>query len=102
MTAGDDLFVVERARSTALAEQLKSLLEAEGIPAFLDPYSAEEVISGEMYSEFTGVDVKVAARDYARAMTALAERHHDSEVLRDLDASDDRAAGQGDAQEAAE
>lgn len=81
MTVGDDLFVVERAPSTALAEQLESLLAAEGIRAFLEPYSAEEVVSGEMYREFTGVDVKVAARDLTRAMAILGGRRHASEVL---------------------
>lgn len=84
MTAGDDLVVIERARSTALAEELQSLLESEGIKSFLDPYSAEEVVAGELYREFTGVDVKVAGRDLVRAKAALLERRRDSEVLNQL------------------
>jgi hypothetical protein len=89
MAAGSDLVVIERARSTALAEELQSLLAAEGVRAFLDPYSADEVVSGELYSEFTGVDVKVAPEDAARARAILGERRHDSEVLNDLEEGDE-------------
>jgi putative signal transducing protein len=84
MPAGNDLVVIERARSTALAEELQSLLEAEGVRAFIDPYSADEVVAGELYTEFTGVDVKVAPADAARARAILLDRKHDSEVLNDL------------------
>src|SRR5436190_106510 len=98
MVAGNDLVVIERAPSTALAEELQSLLEAEGIKAFLDPYSAEEVVAGELYTEFTGVDVKVASGDAARARAIIADRKHDSEVLKEL-GDKDELEGEDEAEE---
>ena len=73
MKADDALVVIERAPSTLLAEELQSLLEAQGIRSFLDPYSAEEVVAGELYTEFTGIDLKVAAKDVSRALGALVD-----------------------------
>jgi Putative prokaryotic signal transducing protein len=76
MSAHDGLVVIERAPSTVLAEELQSLLAASGIDAFVDPWSAEEVVSGELYTEFTGVDVRVRPEDLDRARDILDEAHH--------------------------
>jgi hypothetical protein len=85
------MVVIERAPTTALAEKLQSLLAAQGISAFLDPYTAEEVVSGEMYREFTGVDVSVRSSDAERARRLIDEAHRAGEVLRDLyDRKDER------------
>jgi hypothetical protein len=78
------LIVVERAPTTALAERLQSLLAAQGIDAFLDPYTAEEVVSGELYREFTGVDVCVRVADAERACKLVEEAHRAGEVLKAL------------------
>ena len=82
MTANPDLVVIERAPSTAMAEHLQSLLAASGIDSFIDPYSADEVVAGEMYSEFTGVDVRVRNVDASRARTVLDEAHKAGELLK--------------------
>jgi hypothetical protein len=71
MSAKTELVVLERAPSTAIAESVKSLLAAEGIDSFVDPYSADEVVAGELYTEFTGVDVRVRPEDLERARAAL-------------------------------
>jgi hypothetical protein len=84
MDAQDRLVVVERAKTTALAERLQSLLGAEGIAAFFDPYTAEETVAGEMYREFTGIDVKVRPEDAAKARGVLADAHRAGDVLKDL------------------
>jgi hypothetical protein len=73
MTTGDEMIVLERARSTVMAEELRSLLESEGIEAFLDSYSAEDAVAGEIYTEFAGIDVMVRQRDLDRARRLLAE-----------------------------
>jgi hypothetical protein len=80
----DELIVIERAPSTALAEELQSLLEAEGIKSCLDPYSTEEVIAGELYTEFTGVDVLVRRADAAWAHSVLADVRRAGRYLKAL------------------
>jgi hypothetical protein len=84
MDAQDNLVIIERAPTSALAERLQSLLAAERISAFLDPYTAEEVVSGELYREFTGVDVKVRPEDATRARTILDDAHRAGRILKDL------------------
>ena len=81
MSAKTDLVVINRAPSTLLAENLQSLLAASGIDAFLDPYSADEVVAGELYTEFTGVDVRVRPEDAARAREVLEEAHRSGTLL---------------------
>ena len=80
-----DFVVIERAPTTALAEELQSLLKAEGIEAFLDPYSAEETVAGELYKEFTGIDVSVRRADESRARGVLSEAHRAGQLLKDLE-----------------
>ena len=87
MDAHDRLVVIERAPTTALAEELQSLLAAQGIDAFLDPYTTEETVAGELYHEFTGIDVGVRPEDEARARAALEEAHRAGQLLKDLDDS---------------
>jgi hypothetical protein len=82
MTANPDLVVIGRAPSTALAEHLQSLLAASGIDSFIDPYSADEVVAGEMYAEFTGVDVRVRTEDAFRARAVLDDAHKAGELLK--------------------
>jgi hypothetical protein len=96
MDAQDKLVVIERAPTTALAERLQSLLAAEGIVSFLDPYTSEETVAGEMYREFTGVDVKVRPGDAARAQALLDEAHGAGKMLKDLyDGKESREASDG-------
>jgi hypothetical protein len=85
MNTRDDMVVIERAPSTTLAEHLQSLLGAEGIAAFLDPYTAEETVSGEMYREFTGIDVMVKKEDAVRARGVIEESHRAGQILKGLD-----------------
>ena len=85
MKAEVDLVSIERASSTVLAEELQSLLNAEGIQAFVDPYSAEEVVAGELYTEFTGVDVKVRRCDAAKARKVLEDARRAGDVLKGLE-----------------
>jgi len=87
MKTDDELVSIERAQSTALAESVQSLLAAEGIESFVDSYAAEDVVAGELYTEFTGVDVMVRRSDAAKARKILEDAHHAGEVLRDLDSS---------------
>ena len=84
MDARDRLVVIERARTTLLAEELQSLLAAEGIEAFVDPYTTEETVAGEIYREFTGVDVTVRPEDEARARAAIEEHHRAGRLLDEL------------------
>jgi hypothetical protein len=84
-----ELVVVERAPSTALAEEMQSLLDAEGIRAFLDPYSADEIVAGELYTEFTGVDVKVLPADAERARRVIEEAHRAGQLLKESDSDED-------------
>ena len=93
MSAGNDLVVIERAPSTLLAEELQSRLEAEGIESFLDPYSAEEVVAGELYTEFTGIDVAVRKADVARAAEILARARRAGRILEDQYNQEPRESG---------
>jgi len=72
MNADPRLVVLECAQSNLMAEELKSLLESEGIDAFLDPYSVEEAVAGEFYLGFGGIDVMIREADLARARELLA------------------------------
>jgi Putative prokaryotic signal transducing protein len=83
MPANPDLVVIQRAPSTAMAEELQSLLAASGIESFVDPYSSEETVAGEIYSAFTGIDVRVKAPDLARARAILDEAHQAGELAED-------------------
>jgi len=88
MEEAHDLVVIERAPSTALAEEMQSLLDAEGIKAFLDPYSADEIVAGELYKEFTGVDVKVRIADADRARQIIEDAHRSGQLLKDMEADE--------------
>ncbi len=79
-----NLVVVERAPTTALADRLISLLNAEGIHAFAEAFSPDEAVAGELYSDFTGVDVKVPAADELRAREILGGAHQAGAILKDL------------------
>jgi hypothetical protein len=81
MTAGDELIVLERARSTVMAEELESLLKAEKIDAFLDSYNTSDTVAGEIYAEFAGIDVMVRQRDFDRARQLLADLERAGRLL---------------------
>ena len=85
MDARGNLVIVERAKSTTLAESLQNLLGAQGVKAFLDPYTADETVAGELYREFTGIDVAVRPEDEAKARSIIAEAHRAGQLLNDLD-----------------
>lgn len=94
MDARDRLVVIERAPTTALAEELQSLLAAERISAFLDPFTADETVSGELYREFTGVDVAVRPEDEVRARAVLEEAHRSGQILKQLENEQDAEFGE--------
>lgn len=73
MTTGNDLVVLERARSTILAEELQSFLGSQGIQASLDSYSAQDTVAGEIDAGFAGIDVMVPQSDLERAQGILTE-----------------------------
>ncbi len=84
MSHDAELITVERAPSTALAERWVSLLAVAGIDAFMEPYSTDESVSGEIYTEFCGVEVKVRRSNADQARALLGEAHAAGRILKEL------------------